>query len=67
MHTRAQNRSQNVTQPILNAVVCSPFAAPPPPGSTVRHYFDPAVNPPPPPSVQQAAWEIWKRSEIKDE
>lgn len=39
-------------------------APPPPPGSTVRHYFDPAVTPPPPPSVQQAAWDIWKRSEI---
>lgn len=28
------------------------------------HYYDPSVNPPPPPSVQEAAWEIWKRSEI---
>ena len=52
---------------LLHVCVCvcvALFAAPPPPGSVVRHYFDPSVNPPPPPSVQQAAWDIWKRRQI---
>jgi hypothetical protein len=53
-----------VYRPISDHSCVFRCAAPPPPGATVRHYFDPAVNPPPPPSVQQAAWDIWKRSNI---
>ena len=47
-------------------VTVAASAAPPPPPDDAGglHYFDPSVGPPPPPSVQQAAWDIWKRKEI---
>ena len=41
-------------------------APPPPPGNAGgTHYFDPTVNPPPPPSIEQSAWDIWKRTAIR--